>query len=68
MVDNPLIEKIDYNYNIRGWLTSINNPDSVNSENDIFSLNLLYENTLNGVTYKPQYNGNISHGMEDQSE
>ena len=57
---NPFIQKIDYNYNIRGWLTSINNPDSVNSENDIFSLNLLYENTLNGVTYKPQYNGNIS--------
>ncbi|MDX2062249.1 MAG: DUF6443 domain-containing protein [Bacteroidia bacterium] len=56
-------QKLDYRYNIRGWLTDINQPDVVNSsENDLFGLRLYYETTpTEGLgTYTPNYNGNIS--------
>ncbi|MDP4280870.1 MAG: DUF6443 domain-containing protein [Bacteroidota bacterium] len=56
----PFIQKIDYLYNIRGWLTSINNPDNLTEKNDIFALILHYEDELTDVTDQVQYNGNIS--------
>ncbi len=42
------LQSIDYQYNIRGWLTRINNPsltaDGYNEENDdVFGMELLYE-------------------------
>ena len=57
-------QSTDYRYNIRGWLTSINNPTlslgaSNDDTNDLFGMNLGYENDLvAGNT--PEFNGNIS--------
>ena len=53
-------QKVDYAYNVQGWLKQINNPSSLTSGNsgyadDRFAQNLFYSN---GIT--PQYNGNIS--------
>ncbi|MBL7832867.1 MAG: hypothetical protein JNK18_02890 [Cyclobacteriaceae bacterium] len=62
------LQSVDLRYNIRGWLTSINNStltnDGVtnNDANDLFGMNLSYnQETLdvNGNS-QPLYNGNIS--------
>ncbi|MDX5479946.1 MAG: hypothetical protein LPJ98_15985, partial [Cyclobacteriaceae bacterium] len=47
---------MNYTYNIRGWLKSINNPQVSNSVDKIFAQELFYES---GGT-SPQFNGNIS--------
>ncbi|MEQ6123697.1 DUF6443 domain-containing protein [Pseudotenacibaculum sp. MALMAid0570] len=50
------LQTVDYKYNVRGWLTSINND--ANSDNDLFNFSLYYNNpTGNGVAL---FNGNIS--------
>ena len=59
------IQKVDYNYNIRGWLNRINDP-ALTGDNDLFGMLLCYESTaalgsLNNV--EGCYNGNIS-GMK----
>jgi RHS repeat-associated protein len=55
------IQKIDYRYNIRGWLTKINDPSLVD-DNDIFGMQLFY-NSVNGMgglaPVNGLYNGNI---------
>jgi RHS repeat-associated protein len=62
------LQSVDYRYNIRGWLTSINDrglqagSDGPDVETDLFGLELKYDNAnqdglLGG---QPQYNGNIS--------
>src|SRR5690606_32942280 len=62
------IQSVDYRYNIRGWLTSINNAElNVNSATndetgDLFGMNLAYQDAL-GTGNTAQYNGNIS-GMK----
>jgi len=56
----PFIQKTDYLYNIRGWLSSINDPENTVTENDIFAMKLRYNEDLNSVTGQLQYNGNIS--------
>ncbi len=51
------LQEFDYSYNIRGWLTGINNPDEVSD--DLFGMKLFYEqapDTETGVSYS----GNIS--------
>lgn len=65
-------QSVDYRYNIRGWLTSINNAELQNTttnddSNDLFGMNLAYENDLGtgNANANPsldlrQYNGNIS--------
>jgi RHS repeat-associated protein len=63
--DGTFMQTINYLYNIRGWLTSINNPnDLVNANQNAFSLNLYYNDVsaLGGLTSSitPQYNGNIA--------
>jgi RHS repeat-associated protein len=60
----------DYRYNIRGWLTHINNStlttDAQVNDNDptsdLFGMELKYNEivSINGVNTKEQYNGNIS--------
>ncbi len=58
-------QKVDYKYNIRGWLTKINDP-ALSGENDLFGMQLCYENTsaLGGLNSAPGWlNGNIS-GMK----
>lgn len=62
-------QSVDYRYNIRGWLTSINDAElEANSNNndmsgqirDLFGMNLLYNDVLAGLNNDALYNGNIS--------
>lgn len=58
-------QSVDYRYNIRGWLTSINNAalatDGTNDDTgDLFGMNLAYNDVFTGLTNSPAYNGNIS--------
>ncbi len=46
-------QSVDYNYNIRGWLTKINDPANATAD-QLFGMQLLYDNAPS-----PQYNGNI---------
>jgi len=65
---STFLQSLDYRYNIRGSLTSLNNSslsnDGVlnNDSNDIFGMELLYNNplTINGNNTTPLYNGNIN--------
>jgi RHS repeat-associated protein len=51
-------------YNIRGWLTRINNadlaPDESSDPRDHFGMNLSYNETVSTLNNTPQFNGNIS--------
>jgi RHS repeat-associated protein len=60
------LQKIDYTYNIRGWLRKINEPDLSGSDNDFFGIELLYDAGLSALDGSQQYNGNIS-GMKWKS-
>lgn len=50
------LQNVDFKYNVRGWLTNINDVEKTNS--DLFSFKLNYNITDNTTT--PLYNGNIS--------
>lgn len=52
-VEGNALQYVDYSYNIRGWLTNIN--EEYQQGVDYFSLNLKYEEGAD-----PQFNGNIS--------
>jgi RHS repeat-associated protein len=52
------LQNVDYTYNIRGWLKSINNPDYMG--NDLFAFKINYNTTSMGAGNNPLYNGNIS--------
>lgn len=55
------LQKLDYAYNIRGWLNGVNKPFSGSSgydETDLFNFELHYNATTQGGT--AQYNGNIA--------
>jgi len=53
------LQSNEFKYNIRGWLTDINNTD--NLEDDLFALRLFYNTTgVSPLTTQAQYNGNIS--------
>jgi RHS repeat-associated protein len=61
---NHYLQNINYDYNIRGWLTGINKVgdlDELNGENDLFAFQINYDivdgNVPNATAY---YNGNIS--------
>ncbi len=61
------LQKINYSYNIRGWLTGINNDLTNNlvlntSENDLFAFKINYNTVENCINYTGTavYNGNIS--------
>jgi RHS repeat-associated protein len=59
---SPFRQSIDYRYNIRGWLTRINNSDLAIEEGetkDYYGMNLFY-NTSAGTSNNSLYNGNIS--------
>ncbi|MGH1519389.1 DUF6443 domain-containing protein [Chryseobacterium sp. JK1] len=53
---NPL-QDIDYKYNIRGWLTKINEPQNLNGK--LFGYEIKYQNPAN-INSTPKFNGNIS--------
>jgi len=62
------LQSVDYSYNIRGWLQSINNPDNLANDGtrdvkpDLFAMKLLYNDTIGGLSQgdEKQYNGNIA--------
>jgi RHS repeat-associated protein len=62
-------QSVDYRYNIRGWLTSMNNSQLTNdgtTNNDVgdfFGMNLLYQNNDANLGSTGLFNGNIS-GMK----
>jgi RHS repeat-associated protein len=61
---NTYKQSVDYRYNIRGWLSSMNNaeltPDASNDDtDDFFGMELAY-NEAAGTNNTPLYNGNIS--------
>jgi RHS repeat-associated protein len=49
------LQAVDYNYNIRGWLTKINDPTTIGT--DLFAMELKYQAT-SAATYN-QWGGNI---------
>ncbi|QCX53796.1 RHS repeat-associated core domain-containing protein [Elizabethkingia sp. JS20170427COW] len=51
-----LLQSIDYSYNVRGWLTKVNNPAALG--NHLFAYELRYEAPKE--TLLKRYNGNIS--------
>jgi RHS repeat-associated protein len=57
-------QHVDMRYNIRGWLTRINNadltPDQSNDPRDHFGMNLSYNEPVSTLNNTPQFNGNIS--------
>src|SRR5262249_40252695 len=62
-------QSIDYRYNIRGWLTSINGSELDNSaknteasgqRRDLFGIDLLYNTVESGLNNDALFNGNIS--------
>ncbi|MFY7956750.1 MAG: hypothetical protein ACOVNT_01480, partial [Flavobacterium macrobrachii] len=65
VITNSGLQKVDYSYNIRGWLTNINNIRDLNvigAPTDLFAFKINYDQVdddLNG-TVKNLYNGNIS--------
>ncbi|WP_299556790.1 DUF6443 domain-containing protein [Seonamhaeicola sp.] len=62
------LEATDYTYNIRGWLSQMNNPD--NMGNDLFALRLLYneDTEIANLTSTDQFNGNISGMIWNEKE
>lgn len=54
---NPL-QSVDYAYNIRGWLTGINDP--MNLGQDLFAMKIKYQNPEDTDYGIAKYNGNIS--------
>jgi RHS repeat-associated protein len=57
------LQSLDYTYNIRNWLSGINDPTTCTLQSgdqlqDVFRMQLNYETSVNGST--AQYNGNIS--------
>lgn len=55
-----LMQTVDYKYNIRGWLTSINNPSYVSANGDLFGMELYYNNIDDKIKNRALFNGNIS--------
>ncbi|MCA0349536.1 MAG: RHS repeat-associated core domain-containing protein [Bacteroidetes bacterium] len=63
--ENAPLQVVDYRYNIRGWLTQINNIDSLSvgtDPRDLFAFKINYNQIENDVSHqvKALYNGNIA--------
>jgi len=57
------LQTVDYKYNIRGWLTDINDVNNLGTGTykDLFSFALHYDELFPGYGFRPgKYNGNIS--------
>ncbi|MDP4240771.1 MAG: hypothetical protein Q8904_15015 [Bacteroidota bacterium] len=52
------VQDENYQYNIRGWLTQINDPDNLGS--NMFGMKLLYNDANTSLGNQTQFNGNIS--------
>lgn len=61
--DTTYLQNVNFEYNIRGWLTQINKMDDLQQEGqakDLFAMELAYDNASIGENGTAQYNGNIS--------
>lgn len=62
--EQSFMQSVDYRYNIRGWLTRINESDVKQNmdigSTDFFGMNIGYENGFGFEGATPQFNGNIS--------
>ncbi|WP_236025495.1 DUF6443 domain-containing protein [Flavobacterium geliluteum] len=59
---NPM-QKVNFSYNIRGWLTEINKIDNLQQDTDpvdLFAFKINYDIAQLGTGVLPLYNGNIS--------
>lgn len=61
-VSQNRLQDITYKYNIRGWLTDINNVDEI-SNNALFNYRLSYNQQEGAVQYDNLFNGNISQSI-----
>ncbi|WP_308463715.1 RHS repeat-associated core domain-containing protein, partial [Chryseobacterium sp. ON_d1] len=52
------LQTVDYKYNIRGWMTKVNDPS--NLQNKLFAYELRYNNPNSQFSGSARYNGNIS--------
>ncbi|MGE8513545.1 MAG: hypothetical protein ACN6N7_12635, partial [Chryseobacterium culicis] len=52
------LQSIDQTYNIRGWLTKVNDPASLNGK--LFAYELKYQNPVYSTVSTGKYNGNIA--------
>ncbi|MBB4807442.1 RHS repeat-associated protein [Chryseobacterium defluvii] len=52
------LQTINYAYNIRSWLTKINDPENLG--NDLFGYEIRYQNPVNTTLSTGKYNGNIA--------
>jgi myo-inositol-hexaphosphate 3-phosphohydrolase len=50
------LQKVNYDYNIRGWMTAINDPDNLGD--DLFAMNLYYQEGTNLALLIPSKNQN----------
>ena len=57
--DEEAWQSVDYRYNIRGWLTHINDAVLAEEEGDLFGMELYYADPRGGFEHQA-YNGNIS--------
>ena len=53
------LQTVDYLYNIRGWMTQINNPNNLNG-GDLFGYEVKYTNPENTNVSTGRFNGNIA--------
>lgn len=53
-------QNVDYTYNIRGWLTGINDPEDLSTDGDLFGMKLFYNEQIPDMTHEVNFNGNIS--------
>ncbi|MBG6130179.1 RHS repeat-associated protein [Aquimarina sp. EL_43] len=53
------LQEVDYSYNVRGWLTKINDPD-IALGNKLFAFGINYNTTTENLGATALYNGNIS--------
>ncbi|WP_228442166.1 RHS repeat domain-containing protein [Chryseobacterium nematophagum] len=52
------VQTIDYKYNIRGWMTKINDPSNLNGK--LFGYEIKYNNPVLTTLAPAKYNGNIA--------
>ena len=51
----------DFTYNVRGWLTQINDPDVASASSKLFAMRLYYDTDMTtSLTGVAQFNGNIN--------
>jgi len=62
--ETEFLQSMDYQYNIRGWLTQLNeggtSTSETNAELDMFGMELYYNNSVSNLTTTEKYDGSIS--------